>query len=383
MSERKGRYDVQALRTACEGRWREIFSALISNTIFHAAMDANGRKHGPCPVHGGKTKFRLFPNWEQKGGGISNDEDPKALTNGINMIMWVNNQDFLTVCKNIEAYLGGTYRDEEMSPQQKAALAKRAKEIEERRRAEQAEEDQRNRDRLNKVWRASLDNNSPEALPLRKYLVSRGLDAFGLPETMRFHPALPYLEDEETYLGTFPGIISLVTDVDGNPVTLHRTYLTEDGRKAPVSEGKKVMGYVKLERDMRGTGIRMGKIGRILHVAEGLETILSVMASINETSAISAINSGNMASLVVPPQVEIVVIWADHDRPNPRTGVAAGIHAAEELHKVLKSIGIKTFIMLPNRDIPEGAKSVDWNDILVKEGPRVIRREYERIRQNF
>lgn len=128
MNHRKGRYDVQSLKTACEGRWREIFGALIKNPAFHAAMDANGKKLGPCPVHGGKTKFRLFSDWEQKGGGISNDEDPKALTNGINMIMWVNNQDFITVCKNIEDYLGGTFREEEMSPQQRAALAKRARE---------------------------------------------------------------------------------------------------------------------------------------------------------------------------------------------------------------------------------------------------------------
>lgn len=383
MNQRKGRYDVQSLKTACEGRWKEIFSALISNPVFHEAMNANGKKHGPCPVNGGKTKFRLFPDWELKGGGISNDEEPKSLANGINMIMWVNNQDFVTVCKNIEDFLGGTYREEEMTPQQKAALAKRAKEIEEKKKAEQAEEDRRNRDRLNKVWQGTLDNDSPEALPLRKYLVNRGLDAFGLPETMRFHPALPYSDSEENFLGTFPGIVSLVTDVEGKPVTLHRTFLSEDGRKAPVEEAKKLMGYVKLENDMRGTGIKMGKIGRILHVAEGLETILSVMVSINETSAISAINSNNLASLVVPDQVEIVVIWADHDRVNPKTGYAAGLHAAEALLNVLRGIGVKAFIVLPKRDIPENAKSVDWNDILLSEGQRSIRKIYDRVRQNF
>lgn len=377
-------YDTAALLASCEGRWRDIFSALIRNQAFTMAMEANGRKSGPCPINGGTTKFRLFKDWEIKGGGISNDEDPRSLTNGISMIMWVNGQEFRTVCKNIEDYLGGNYRQKEMSDADRADLERRRRQSAERNRKEQAEKDEQNRARLNKVWQETLPANHPDAAPLREYFVRRGLDAFGIPETIRYHPALPYVENEEVNVGTFPAMISLVQDVEGTPVTLHRTYLTEDGRKAPVSEAKKLMSYVKLERDMRGTGIRLGKkTGRILHVAEGIETLLAVTNAINEDSAIAAISSVNMASLVVPPQTEVVVIWADHDRPNPKTGTRAGIDAAERLRAMLESIGLKAFVLLPQREIPNDKKGIDWNDILLSEGARSIRRIYEKLRIEF
>ena len=64
---------------------------------------------------------------------------------------------------------------------------------------------------------------------------------------VRFHPALGYWQrndrDEAELIGRFPAMVALVTAADGMPVTVHRTYLTADGRKAPVTEPKKLMGY--------------------------------------------------------------------------------------------------------------------------------------------
>jgi hypothetical protein len=67
---------------------------------------------------------------------------------------------------------------------------------------------------------------------------------------------------------------ALVTGADGAPVTVHRTYLTADGRKAPVAEPKKLMGYPG--DGLVGGAIRLFAPGATLGVAEGIETALAV-----------------------------------------------------------------------------------------------------------
>ena len=72
------------------------------------------------------------------------------------------------------------------------------------------------------------------------YLARRGLPVpTGDALPLRFAPALPYWGDGE-WLGTFPAMLAAVTSPTGALVALHRTYRTEDGRKAPVPVTKKL-----------------------------------------------------------------------------------------------------------------------------------------------
>lgn len=65
-------------------------------------------------------------------------------------------------------------------------------------------------------------------------------------------------------------MLALVTDDEGRIVTLHRTYLTPEGIKAPVEAPKKLYAG-----GARGGLIRLGEPSDVLGIAEGIETALS------------------------------------------------------------------------------------------------------------
>ena len=61
-------------------------------------------------------------------------------------------------------------------------------------------------------------------------------------------------------------MLALVTDDEGRIVTLHRTYLTPEGIKAPVEAPKKLYAG-----GARGGLIRLGEPSDVLGIAEGLK----------------------------------------------------------------------------------------------------------------
>ena len=69
-----------------------------------------------------------------------------------------------------------------------------------------------------------------------------------------------------------------------------------------------------------------------------------------------------METVEIPEGVEEVFIFADKDRSG------TGQKAAENLRKRLLKQGIFCAVFLPGNEIPENAKGVDWNDVLMTEG---------------
>ena len=71
-----------------------------------------------------------------------------------------------------------------------------------------------------------------------------------------------------------------------------------------------------------------------------------------------------------------LTIWADKDRVNPKTGNAAGETAAQVLKTRMEPLfaaryphaNVHVHIFLPEIDIPDGKKGVDWNDVLILNG---------------
>ncbi len=61
-----------------------------------------------------------------------------------------------------------------------------------------------------------------------------------------------------TEVGKFPAIVCAIRDVEGNLVTLHRTYLTQNGKKAKVGNAKKMMP-IPDGLDVNGAAIRLGE----------------------------------------------------------------------------------------------------------------------------
>ncbi|WP_436718076.1 MULTISPECIES: toprim domain-containing protein [unclassified Salmonella] len=180
-------------------------------------------------------------------------------------------------------------------------------------------------------------------------------------DCLRFNPAMAYYDEDGNEVGKFPAIVCAIRDVEGNLVTLHRTYLTQNGKKAKVGNAKKMMP-IPDGLDVNGAAIRLGEPTEgILGVAEGLETALSAYR-VTQIPVWSTVNATLMESFEVPEGVHTVLIWADKDKS------VTGEKSANVLKAKLEKRGIRVYVLLPKLPIPPRAKGIDWNDVLMSQG---------------
>lgn len=142
-------------------------------------------------------------------------------------------------------------------------------------------------------------------------------------------------------------MIAMVMGPDGKPAILHRTYLTEDGRKADVEAPRRLMpGTVP-----KGAAIRLMPHEGLLGIAEGLETAFAA-SSLFGVPCWAAVSAGMIAAWEPPSEVREIVVFGDND---PKfAGQAAAFALAHRL-----AVGGRTArVELPG---PSGA---DWNDML-------------------
>jgi putative DNA primase/helicase len=184
--------------------------------------------------------------------------------------------------------------------------------------------DERKRVALRRVWGEACPITAGD--PVDTYLHQRGLSLppADLPAVMRYHPHLVYHHEDgqPTY---HPAMVARVDHPSGRAVSLHRTFLRLDGRKADVPSPKKLMSPA-IPGATRGGAIRLYPAGETLAVTEGLETALAVRLATG-LRVWAAICAGGMARLIVPPEVHLIVICADHD--------SAGLDAARTLARRL------------------------------------------------
>lgn len=330
--------EAAALREMARGRWPAILSRLAPE--LEAALARIGR-HGPCPVHGGKDGFRLFK--DDSGGGIC--ATCGAFPDGFALLRWLRGWNFPETLEKVAEALGVSegnlplaipraqvWQPRPPAPEQAAAI----------------------RQRLRQTWRDSVPLGHPRAEPVRKYLANRGLNpgaALAFLD-LRCHPGLAYFEDGRR-LGRFPALLAKVRDQDGQPVTIFRIYLTEDGKKAPVPKPKKLMPPLP-GKEISGGAVRLGNPARLLGVAEGIETALAVH-QVTGLTVWPVLSCTFLARFVPPEGVETLVVWADRDLSG------AGEEAAGKLKDRVR---IKTYIWAPGLLIPAGQNSLDWLDVL-------------------
>lgn len=337
---------AQEVKELASGRWVTILGALAPQ--LRPALDRAGR-HVPCPVHGGRDGYRVFRDVAETGGSVCNTCG--AFADGFATLMWANGWDFPTTLRAVADYLcaspsaGRPARKVKSEPQK-------------------GEDDEKRRQALNRVWNESISILDREAEPARLYLARRGI-SIRPQDALRFHPSLSYY-DGTTRVGEFPAIIAMVTGAQGNPVTIHRTYLTPDGKKAPVESPKKLMSYPK-DRKIIGGAIRLVEAGPVLAVAEGLETALAVLEGTG-LPVWCAVNALLLENFVPPPGVNRVIVFADKDRPTKQHPKGHGQEAARRLVQRLWEMGIKATAIVPQGEIPPGQKSLDWLDILNRDG---------------
>lgn len=337
---------AEEVRQLVRGRWGEILAALAPQ--LRPALDRAGR-HVPCPVHGGKDGFRVFKDVNDTGGSVCNTCG--VFPDGFATLMWVNDWDFLTALRAVADYLcvgtstGRPARKVKPEPQK-------------------GEDDEKLRQALNRVWNESVPLLDRDAEPARLYLARRGI-SIRPPDALRFHSSLSYYDGEKR-IGEFPAIIAMVSGTQGNPVTIHRTYLTQDGKKAPVESPKKLMSYPK-DRKIIGGAIRLVDTGPVLAVAEGLETALAVLEGTG-LPVWCAVNALLLENFVPPRGVNRVIVFGDKDRPTEQHPKGHGQEAAKQLVQRLWEMGIKASAIVPAGEIPPGQKSLDWLDILNRDG---------------
>ena len=101
------------------------------------------------------------------------------------------------------------------------------------------------------------------------YLRSRGLKD-PQSDDLKFHPDLSDFETKRGYYG----IVAQVRNGAGEPMGIHRTFLTDDGQ-GKAAPGRKMLGSIA------GGSVRLWPMLEDCHlgIAEGIETALAVCRS--------------------------------------------------------------------------------------------------------
>jgi len=343
--------DSDVVKNAVRGSWLSVLDSLAPE--LERAILKPGRHIG-CPVHGGKDGFKLFRNAGISGGGICNSCGAKP--DGFSLLMWLRGWSFPDALSAVANVLGLSTNAAYQKPviPRKPVFTK----------SKSTADDDRLKAILRTVWLESKSVHHPDAEPVRLYLQSRGLDGW-IPDwhSIRFHHNMQYRDEDGNLIGHYPAMLALV-EKGNEAITIHRTFLTQDGCKAPVDSTKKMM-MIPSEKVVMGSAIRLGNPGRVLSVAEGIETALAV---IEATGMVTwpMISATMMSQFVIPAGVEKLMIWSDLDRS------CAGSLAATKLAELAKAQGVEAVICEPKGPIPVNSKSVDWLDVLNQQGPNAF-----------
>lgn len=208
-----------------------------------------------------------------------------------------------------------------------------------------AEDQRREAQRLQSAHDLFAAGVNCEGTPVEAYLSGRGIHGlrFGkMTATLRFHPAALH-----TPSGLhLPAMLAQIRGPKGEALGIHRTYLLPDGSgKAEVSPSKMMLG------PSSGGAVRFGPDGRVIALAEGIETALSVSRA-SRLTVWATLSTSGLKGLILPllPVAEVVIICADHD--------SAGITAAEATAARLEAEGRAVSVICPQRP------GDDFNDVL-------------------
>jgi len=176
------------------------------------------------------------------------------------------------------------------------------------------------------------------------YWRSRGI-ILPIPATIRLHRMLSHRES----VARRPAQVGIVEHVEHGVVGVHLTYLAIDGSmKATVHPVKRSLGPVG------GGAVRLApiRLGEELIIAEGIENVLTVM-QLTGLPGWAALSAVGVRNLVLPSQVEKVLIAADNDENG--TGEKAALGAAERWLSEGRQVRIA---------MPPGP-GIDFNDLLM------------------
>ena len=279
-------------------------------------------KHTSCPFCGGKDRYRF----DDKGGTGSYICSVCGAGTGMKFIMTLRGWDFARAAAEIDAIIGGGYIKEE--------TAKRERTV------QQKIEDMR------QVLREA--QKVTEGTATWKYLSKRCGDPTGFCGDIRHHPGLFHKESGEVW----PCMIAIMYHNDGKCASLHRTFLTKQGDKAPVKPVRKIMPPVTT---LVGSAVRLGPAQERLGIAEGIETAICA-SKLFGLPVWAGISANGLQSWELPEGTKQVGIFSDNDASF--TGQAAAFHTA----KKLTQSGLEVEVFIPP------SVGSDWCDVFNSPG---------------
>lgn len=293
------------VREAARGKWKGILSALGVESRYLTG------KNVPCPMCGdAKPRFR-FTDRNADGMWICSN---CGAHDGFTLLMMLRGQDFKQVAQDVERVLGVTPTDP------KKPIASLAE----------------NRGAMRALWESarSIMDDDPVGIYLRR---RTGVTAY--PRVLR-------VVRDAIWTRGMPAMVAKVVDHDGRGVQVHRTFLTEDGLKAPIDSPRKMMPG----ETPYGYSVRLFDISDHLGIAEGIETALSA-ASLFGVPCWAALNAGNLEAWKPPAGVTRVTIFGDADYKY--AGQASAFILARRL--ALAKFDVEV-------EIPP-SKGLDWNEV--------------------
>ena len=121
--------------------------------------------------------------------------------------------------------------------------------------------------------------------------------------------------------------------------------------------------------DIVGNAVRLGKLNGLdwLALCEGIETGLAIMTAKPGLCVWACLSDGGLERAVLPPAARRILILADNDKSG------TGLRAAERTKARSHRDGRTAVIAMPPRT------GDDFNDLLVRDGPDVVRQMVEAV----
>jgi putative DNA primase/helicase len=169
------------------------------------------------------------------------------------------------------------------------------------------------------------------------------------------------LKDREGAYIQSSAIVALLSRYDSKPTGAMQIYL-DDNQISPHVEKFQRKKFMNISPDgLIGAGVWLTKAKtRVLHVAEGLENLLSVCYALNTRAGVACGTRALLAGLIIPDFIYELHIWSDSDEK--------GIYDAAKL-KARYENRIDVVLHVPERN-------KDWNDVLIESGIDDIKREF-------
>lgn len=286
----------QTTKQRAQGKWTGIISHICGE-------QATSRKHGPCPICGGKDRYR----YDNKNGNGDWYCNVCGVGDGFRLLQETLGVDFAEAARQVDRLIATVPLDDEpFKPD--IDIKKR----------------QRN---LNTLWK-----NAKAPQFAIEYLRHRGIpeqviksltsDVRGIESCWHSGDACHY-----------PAMLALIRSPKGKPVSIHRTYIGAQ------DNGKKIMPPIET---INGGYVKLGEPDKHLVIAEGIETALAASAVTNMPAWATISAHGMEQFKTIPRHVESVIIVADND--HSFTGQAAAFKCAANLRN---RKGIATQVWMP------------------------------------